>query len=82
MASRKDYNALAEVLNELEHYDIEAGRKVREVIAVKMAKIFAADNEAFDEQRFYEACDLDLYFAVQQADYFDAELQGELEVTA
>ena len=68
MASRKDYNALAEVLNELQHYGQPGSRHI---IAAKMAKVFAADNERFDGQRFYEACDIDIDFAVQEANALD-----------
>lgn len=72
MASRKDYNALAEVLNEIQHYGQPGSRQI---IAVKMAKVFAADNERFDEQRFYEACDIDIDIAIRRTREFDAELR-------
>jgi hypothetical protein len=80
MASRKDYNALAEIISEIRR--LHSSHGIREIIAVKMAKVYAADNERFDEQRFYEACDININFAVQRTSMFDAELQGELEVTA
>ena len=72
MASRKDYNALAEVLNEMQRYGQPGSRQI---IAVKMAKVFAADNERFDEQRFYEACEIDIDIAVRRTREFDAELR-------
>lgn len=72
MASRKDYNALAEVLNELQHYGQPGSR---EIIAYRMAKVFAADNERFDEQRFYEACDIDIDFAIREARELNAILR-------
>ena len=55
MASRKEYEALARVINDLQHYGQEGSR---EIVAIKMAEWYAADNEAFDRQRFFDACDL------------------------
>jgi hypothetical protein len=80
MASRKDYNALAEVISEIQCLHNAHG--IREIIAVKMAKVYATDNERFDEQRFYEACDINIAFAVQRTTFYDDQLQGEVEVTA
>ena len=45
MASRKEYEALARVINDLQHYGQEGSR---EIVAIKMAEWYAADNEAFD----------------------------------
>jgi len=55
MASRKEYEALAAVISDLQHYGQEGSR---EIVAIKMADWFAADNKAFDQQRFLDACDL------------------------
>ena len=55
MASRKEYQALAAVINDLQH---PSSRRTARIVAVKMADWYAADNEAFDQQRFFDACDL------------------------
>jgi hypothetical protein len=48
--SRKHYEAVAALIAET-HLDNEA----REVFGVGMARIFAADNDLFDPERFFEA---------------------------
>lgn len=56
MASRKEYQALAAVINDLQH---PSSRRTARIVAVKMVDWYAADNENFDRDRFYEACGID-----------------------
>lgn len=52
--TRKDYVAMAKVLSES-----PAPTGIIEDIAKGVADVFAADNPAFDRDRFYAACNVD-----------------------
>ena len=53
MMTRKDYVATAEILNS---YATEMKLEVLEDLVNDFIEMFAADNEKFDSDRFWEEC--------------------------
>lgn len=53
MMTRKDYVTTAEILNS---YGAEMRLEVLEDLVNDFIEMFAADNERFDSDRFWEAC--------------------------
>jgi len=53
MMTRKDYVATAEILNS---YATEMKLEVLEDLVNDFIEMFAADNERFDSDRFWEEC--------------------------
>ncbi len=53
MMTRKDYVATAEILNS---YGAEMRQEVLEDLVNDFIEMFAADNERFDSERFWEEC--------------------------
>ena len=52
MFTRKHYKAIAEILKQ---------HKVNSEVVADFARYFAADNERFNKQQFYNACGLEYY---------------------
>jgi Ca2+-binding EF-hand superfamily protein len=53
MMTRKDYVSTAEILK---NYALELGQGAFEDLVNDFAEMFEADNERFDSQKFFEAC--------------------------
>ena len=51
--TRKDYVAFAQIVKELDEFRFD---NVMVEAAVRMARLFAADNPRFDDRRFFDAC--------------------------
>lgn len=77
MASRKEYKALAIVVRDLgRHWGQPSSRHI---IAAKMADWYEADNENFDRDRFYEACEVDTDSVSNWARDFDQRIRNHKE---
>lgn len=57
--TRKHYAAVAAIIRQhLEQDDREVAVQAIRELAVSQAGLFADENDAFDPDRFFEACDL------------------------
>ena len=81
MASSKEYTmftseALAAIINDLQHWGQASSRHI---IAIKMAEWYAVNNEDFDKQRFFDACDIYLTAGSEWMKDFDQQKRNRKE---
>jgi hypothetical protein len=66
--TRKDYVAFAQIVKELNEFRYD---NVMVVAAMKMARLFAQDNDRFESVRFFDACGINAE-QIQTAMAYDA----------